>query len=526
MPKFEGVNPFIAVEKPESVMDKVRRQKNLIVFGVATAFMGGQIPMHRDMVFEHGERRVETQEAPSQLDTTPTVKSIRGKLKIEMPASPLLSDEMSAVPQEYARNFDHAKSMDQYSYDNLVAHTEQEIRQDMASHFYGMSYQQNPGQNPAPLHDVRITAIHITGMSSPEAFRYESPTHQSTKPGEVEQANVQLAGKRADQAVKDMKANGVIKKLNQAGMEVDESVLAEAARTMNAEEVQFSEAEVQQLNKIAEKYPFYAQGMDQYRAIALLVEAYNTGHVKDAGDRKELDQIVGSKRRVDVVIEYEAQAPEKIEVPVPLLASDPVPPLPPDKKVTETKTVTRRLLESYDPNQTPAQVRQIDPPEPNDPKYDWMVWQTYVKDLTQFFNKEQTIRRGCDYVQLTHDMYREFDRFKTNKDRTDYLATKILEAWMKHDRAARNEAGEYDNNNGLDHLSDPEQIRWAKIHATALLDLVNRKLKKDKAFDTVDQVRSRERIQFSSRDGLRMEYTRLLTARAEEIRKKYPMGEG
>ncbi|MBI5655085.1 hypothetical protein HZC53_05545 [Candidatus Uhrbacteria bacterium] len=523
MPKPEVFNPF---SPRESVMEKLRRQKNLVVFGIATAFAGGQIPMHRDMVFEHGERRVETQEAPPQLDTTPTVKSIRGKLRIEMPASPLLSDEMSAVPQEYARNFDHAKSMDQYSYDNMVAHTEQEIRKDMATHFYGLSYQQNPGQNPAPLHDVRITAIHITGMSSPEAYRFESPTHQSTKPGEVEEANVELAGDRGEQVAEDMKQVGVIKKLNQAGMGADESVLAEAARTIKAEEVQFSEAEVQQLNKIAEKYPFYAKGMDQYRAIALLVEAYNTGHVKDAGDRKELDQIVGSKRRVDIVIEYEAQAPEKIEVPVPLLAMDPVPPLPPDKKVTETKKVTRRLLENYDPNQTPAQVRQIDPPEPSDPKYDWMVWQTYVKDLSQFFNKEQTIQRGCDYVQLTHDMYRDYDRFKTNKDRTDYLATKILEAWMKHDRAARNEAGEYDNNNGLDHLNDPEQIRWAKIHATALLDLVNRKLKNDKAFDTVDQVRSRERIQFSSRDGLRMEYTRLLTARTEEIRKKYPMGEG
>jgi hypothetical protein len=144
-----------------------------------------------------------------------------------------------------------------------------------------------------------------------------------------------------------------------------------------------------------------------------------------------------------------------------------------------------------------------------------------VKDLYPYFNNEQTIKWGCDYAQMMHDVYRGYEAFGSDEARVNYLTTRLLEAWRYHDQTARLVAKVYDLESGLDYTNQPKQVRWAKMHAKAMLDLVKSKKLADRAFGREQDAMEEVKVGRTLYDPVRASYTNLLYSETEKVRLKY-----
>lgn len=138
----------------------------------------------------------------------------------------------------------------------------------------------------------------------------------------------------------------------------------------------------------------------------------------------------------------------------------------------EVVSITRRI------DLVPELVRQTALPERNAFEFKDMEERALIDDLYVFLDDPETVRRGIDYKLMAERMYQDWNSFKTDEDRELVLANEILEAWQKHDRQCRIEAdvpeGELDN--GLNYKEQPNQIKWARMHARGVVSMVKDKM--------------------------------------------------
>ncbi|MFZ6015429.1 MAG: hypothetical protein ACOYUZ_03685 [Patescibacteria group bacterium] len=619
-------NPFKgnAGEQSKSLLERLAlpRYKYPALLAMAIPFAGGQVPMKRDIgSWSEAETSVSAPQSPT-IDVAPRLKVVRGQVRIEHQLTPLMDAENNAVPQQYARHFDKAQALDKADYQKLVEATEQQILHDKANTLHNVA-SGSEVRGEGDLQNLRITGIHVTGFSSPEAFKHGAG---AVEPGSVQEENIELARKRAYAAVADMQSQGVIEQFEQAGISADEQVLEEAAETLEGQEMQFSPEEVQTLNEVASHYPHYVNNPNAtWRNIGTLIELYNTGYVSNPDHQKALHDIVAAKRNVIITIEYEGEVSETVHVPMQVVTEN-IPLVTPAFSTTQDKTVpmplelydprtaprvriekeeedeptpdslkpeeeyperdemassrrtiippppeypyeifegeeepvpesaipfdllqTRRLWqegidyggeretkvlepkkeykptlpEDFDPERMPKLILETRKPEKGDEGFEWMMWQTYVKDLYPFFNDQTTIRRGCDYVQMMQDVYRSYEAFDNDEDRLNYLTFKLLTAWRAHDQQARREAQMHDLESGLDYFNQPKQIQWAKMHAEALLELVRQKRSLDRAFDRTGEAMAQRTVRAELNDPVRANYTVLLNRQTDRVRQRY-----
>ncbi len=560
-------NPF--ERKPRFLLEKLvtPKYKYPTLLAMALPFIGGQIPMKRDIGrWSEQETVVSAPKSPS-IDIKPKIKFFKGQIRTEHQLTPFMDTEGSVVPQQYARQFEKAEALEKADYDKLVDAIEQQILRDRATVLQQVSIN-NGEKNQSEVSNVRITGIRITGYSSPEAYRYGA---ESVQPGSVQEVNVNLARKRAMAAVADMHRLGMVERFQQAGIETDDQALEKAALFLEGREAQFSQEEVQKLSEISGHYPHHVDSPKAtWRNIGILIELYNTGYVTNPGHRKALNDIVASKRKVEITIDYEGDVKETVQVP-PQNVTENIPSVPPmesekreqtrpmplelydPKKTTEIrieeektgkkklpkvstpeqdeelpvgmeefeKSSKPKLPKDFDPEKIPQIVIKTKTPEKSDEGYEWMIWQTYVKDLYPYFNNEQAIARGCDYAQMMQDVYCSYEAFNDDESRLNYLTTKFLNAWMNHDRQARRDAQMHDLDSGLDYYNQPKQIAWAKLHAKASLEIVRQKRMLDIAFNYSDEVMKKTQVDRELSDPVRAGYTALLFRRTEEVRKIY-----
>jgi len=152
------------------------------------------------------------------------------------------------------------------------------------------------------------TKIKITGSSSPEAVIHGP---KSLIPGNIEQENLDLAKKRAQNPV-------IIEALKKAGIEIDESVPI----SYESVETQFTDADIDSLTHLAidNKYLDKDENKEEkiLKAIEILVSDYSTDKLKGTELEKALDSIVGDKRYVVVSLEFETEQSETYFMPIPI----------------------------------------------------------------------------------------------------------------------------------------------------------------------------------------------------------------
>lgn len=133
---------------------------------------------------------------------------------------------------------------------------------------------------------------------------------------------------------------------------------------------------------------------------------------------------------------------------------------------------------------------------------------TFIDDLDLKFEDADTLRRGIDYTVMMEKVRKQEVQLPAAEDKINYMAREILAMWEKHDKKARKEAKDT-NTGGLDYGNNEEQIRWAKIHAIALLEVL----------DVADAVPDEEKKDaFNDEESARRFYGGIIRRRAEQLK--------
>lgn len=437
----------------------------------------------------------------------------------------------TAIPYEYARQFAQDPAADKplrpADRDKVMRHTEDEMKRKFVEklstlgtewNVLGSRSVQRHHHGESAVHQGKVTSITITGFASPEGPRSKGPS--TLEIGKVDPENEQLAKRRAESMVA-FTGTELDRISAQTGISVD--VLKEAIKNVQGKEDQWSPAEMDELQRLASS----SRGVDDAERVYNLVADYNEGRITDPNMVEALDRLVGAKRRVEITVTSEGNQKTTWLIPIPLTLFLPLlgyalrrhrrkPPeqtspsaqapagqgTPPPQgprptrdgdiyaMVTEGMDGTAGMVPQQPPKrdaservaQVPELVRTTQLPPPGLPEFhdsfEDIEERTYIDDLYHFIEDADTVRRGIDYHAMADRMCRDFDTFDSDEGRVLVLADEILDAWQKHDRRCRVEAGvpEGELDNGLNYKDQPRQIQFAKMHARGVLEMAKHKL--------------------------------------------------
>ena len=380
------------------------------------------------------------------------------------------------IPYHYARFFDSAKPLDPEDHKKLSEYINQRLSEEFAKRVidlgFGIGQRLDPESEKEKISKIGIKSIHIVGRASPEGPQEKGPS--TLEIGAIDEENIKLAELRAqvggELTLEELKKLGVdLKNIPQI--------------SYKGEEVQFTEKEFEELEKLASKLG--------YPNVFELIIDYNDNKIQDEEALNILDRIVASKRGIEVHIEYNDGEVTKILIPIPLLPllllffrrrrrlseiipeesilpSESTPSLGEGPQLSEIPKLEAIPINVSDLQHWGKLLSEIPPDE-----YESMKWQALINDLYRFFDDPDTIRRGLSYRAITEAIVRDYDRFSNKEELELAVAYLILEKWREHDIKARQEAGisEEKLEIGLDYINQPNQIRWALIHARLLIQL-------------------------------------------------------
>src|SRR3989344_3412256 len=403
------------------------------------------------------------------------------------------------LPYEYSRLFDTGKPLNPADQDKITQWIEQKLKQEFGEKvaMFGLwdadkvslgsrdVYRTEHPESGKSEH-ARITSISIMGYASPEGPQAKGP--DSLKPGSVDAENLNLALKRAKAAM-GLTEEG-LKKLG-----ISQEQWDEASKVIGGREIQASDAEMAELADLAKgeagadpleqifhltiKYNDYVQA--KFNAVA---EGKDPATIQDSyldPMMGKLNEIIGSKRKVKITITYEENKKETTLIPIPLLPLIFLLRLRKGKKPQpEPEPTPEPPTEPPIPPTEPPMPPE-EPPTPEDKNQEEEVW---IRDLYVYFEDPDTIRLGLSYEAIADELHSRFDSFGNDGERIDFLTLKILQGWKEKDKAARQEAGDSDLETGLDYENQPQQIKWAKKHAKALLWVVKVRMGADERGET------------------------------------------
>ena len=207
------------------------------------------------------------------------------------------------VPYEYAEKFKNVKMLNEEDISKMEAYLTQEVKKVFADVLYGLAIHKDTykKENHLDVHQYLIDRISIVGFSSPEG-----KTSKSLQEPDVE--NMKLALYRA----LDMQ-NSFMAQLEKLGF--SESQIVSAMIQSQGFEDQFSEDEMKELLQLAENYP-EKNVLDK---VFNLIMDYNDDKINSSETNRKLDDLIASKRRVEITIQYHGDQKEVLLIPVPLL---------------------------------------------------------------------------------------------------------------------------------------------------------------------------------------------------------------
>ncbi|EKD79354.1 MAG: hypothetical protein ACD_41C00093G0002 [uncultured bacterium] len=336
------------------------------------------------------------------------------------------------VPYAYARTFDTGDPIDASHYGEMEGLMADEMRRQLADNVVGLAWDK---ADYARAGDTRyaglsVDRISVTGFTSPEATGPGSLEAGSTDP-----ENVELGEIRAGDAGRRLK-----EVLTRLGVDSVDGI-----EDISGDEVQFSAEEFSELETIAESL-----GMNQGTTedkIYQLLSAYNADRVTDPEVVTRLDQLVASKRFVEVTVTFKEKKKSTTLLPLPLLAL----------LVLALRPLTRRRDAQPQPPIEPAPVgrpRIVDTLPPLDQTDNGLA---YAR------NVEVDINGNFYFYQGIVDRYIENGTVDVNE-----LTHDILEQWNEHDNVRRQNMGQ----SSIDHRTNPRQVLYAQFHAQALVRLM------------------------------------------------------
>lgn len=390
-----------------------------------------------------------------------------------------VSQEEIYIPYTWSRLFDAGKEakmpLRPEDHEKTAHFLEQELQQRFADILRGVSKNvyKSHREGAESTSNLKIIDLQIIGTASPEGHEAQGP--DTIKSGNIEPENIALARARGETGAA-LLGEG-LKKLN-ASPEIMQKV-REAANKVQTQEIQFTDEELKELAKLAQDQP----GADDLEKIFNLIIDYNENKISpaQAGVIAKLDQIVGSKRHVEIIVTYEGQQKEVWMMPLPWLVLLPL--LWPAFRRRKREAVPEQTEEKLSPiEETPQPetlplVRETKLPSSATLEYQKMEVATTCDDLSLFLDAPRTKQRGLDYREMADELLKKYDSFPNDEERELFLTNMVLEQWKQHDILCRKEAG-FDEKNlsdGLDYEKQPEQIKWAKMHAKVLHALVKDK---------------------------------------------------
>lgn len=445
-------------------------------------------------------------------------------------ATERIKEDKIDVPYEYARLFDSAEELNEGDKGKVYEYVDGELKKTLAHKLmlldtkgtYKAFKERSGGLDLTEVDQekVKIKSISITGMSSPEAFSEAGASSVSI--GSVEEKNLELAEKRA----KDMEA--VLRDVL-AGNNLSPELISQ----VNFEEVQFSDSEWATMLEIAEEKGI--ENLSEEEIVYELVRMYNQGDFEsDAEVKAKMDEIVGSKRNVEIVIEYEDNETEDktvIALPLLLLLLPLLRKARFGKKLKKQKTdveyeetyaveveeyeetieerteIVEETIEQEEKieKEIPAGRRQIFSEREQDkedleasdinyyelysvadegisPKDKLIIENRLIADeVRQYINNYAAKHYGLDYFGLIED-FAEKRKEQTKNGRPLYstdeefetdIAKDLLRMWEDYDRNVREEIGINTPEEALDYRHDRKKVLWAKIASPVFRELID-----------------------------------------------------
>ncbi|MCR4280438.1 MAG: hypothetical protein NUV82_03380 [Candidatus Komeilibacteria bacterium] len=391
------------------------------------------------------------------------------------------------VPYLYARLFEAdqqaGEAVTPSDHELMVKFVQQQLQQELYNSLTGLAVNKEAylGDNPEALdpQKFKVKNLKVTGFASFEGPQAKGPITLEKEKTDLE--NIRLALKRGHAGLEATK-----QAMTAMGIETPAEV-----GDVYGSEIQPAEENLERLFELAANYP----GQDEYERLFNLIVEYNDDKVSDPKLKKELDEIIGSMRKIEIEVELEGGRKSVLFIPLPLLlllgASLPYLvslfrrrrperveafPAGPDQEPEDAENNTLAQFSTVPaehilPNDVIVDTRL---PEESSRDYHSMREQTLLNDLNNFFSRPETSKRGLDYQHLCLEMERDFDNFNSPESRQNALAADIIDAWKKHDRQCRQEAGFNPDklDSGLDYENQPSQIQWAKMHAGIILELI------------------------------------------------------
>lgn len=440
-----------------------------------------------------------------------TEESFKGNLKV-------------ALPEEYARLFAQdsqaGKLLNPDDEQKIKEYIGQQLKQQLADQLWGLTslneryYQEKHGV--LDVRNLEVKDIHITGFASPEGPRHKGP--DTMKPENLDPENLELAKKRADDTFKLLQPV-----LESMGMSQEQ--IAGLFSQVDAKELEHSPEEMARLEKIADELGYI--GVDSLEKIFNMTVDYNYGKILVTAQNesllKELDQLIASKRRVEISIDYEGDKRRTTIIPIPWLLFLPlVIPLlrrcprpgerdgdenqipkpvpgerPPSEKPSEPELFKPGQPETqpgeviFVPPSIPSQFRETEFPGDGSSEHQELEEQVLVQDIGIYFDNEKNRSRGLDYRVIANDLLGKYDYFSNDEERELYVSTLVIEGWKRNDFVARQEFVEFlkqsdqefpkhlnwneqNLSDGLDYENQPHQIKYARMHATIIVEMVER----------------------------------------------------
>ena len=419
------------------------------------------------------------------------------------------------LPYSWSRNFTEIEMMSPAERDSvkevIIKEVQQELMRNINFWGYGIDaveetteevYNYKHGVNETP-HSVKtrmiIDRLTIKGIASAEGTGKES-----FLPGNIDAKNVSLAGNRANDYLPYIKE--ALKRLG-----IDVKVL----ETLSPEEVQFSDSEVNTLYELASQGCYIENG-DLNENVQAMIKAYNRQQIKDTSVVKQLDQIIGTKRGVEIEKYSHGTESSTTVIPFPLLLMllpflrklkkgpktpqgpiTPTTPNPnpnPNPNPAPTPTTPRQIFSetTFDKEKVEAGdqnfhdvYRSALETEGATAKDREIIYETVLaEEIATFIGNREAINKGLDYlaiIDLARHMRTNGDpAYRFDDEIKEILAEEVLLAWQRYDRNVRGGIKAPDDKGELKDLSpettmdyrhDPKKVLWAIEAALHLFEL-------------------------------------------------------
>lgn len=337
------------------------------------------------------------------------------------------------VPYEYARTFDTGQPIDPAHYAEVRGAMEQEIKQQLADNLtsvfpWDKADYERAGAN-TPYAGLAVDAIAVTGYASPEGT---SPA--SLAADQTDRENIELGEVRATDASDRLK-----EVLTHLGIDSVDGI-----EDISGDEIQFDAQEFMELETMAGSLGM-TRGTPEDKVYQLLTE-YNANRIDDPELTQRLDQLVASKRFVEVQVTFKEKNKDAVLLPLPLPALLLL--------GLALRPLARRLRQPRPVEPQPGRSRIIDTLPPAEQTESGLGYARNVEvDINGNFYLYQGIvdhyiqEPTADVNEMTHD---------------------ILELWNEHDNIRRQRMGQ----EPIDHRTNPRQVLYAQFHAQAITRLI------------------------------------------------------